>query len=803
MLMFFNGVKSMNNSMSVKSLLMLLLCIPAQLSAENKKLPKSLEPLLESHCFDCHDDLTTEGDLNLYDLSFDLSSAHGFNTWSRVFDRIKEGEMPPKKKKRPSKSERAPFLKELNARLVAADRADIAKKGRVRGRRLTRVEYEHTVQDLLGIQLPLVEMLPAEESEGIFANVAEGQQLSHFHLEKYLQAADRALNEAFTRLREGGEMYRRDYSAKQLTKKGKGNYRGPELRGDKAYSWAVRPQFAGRMTPTRVPESGWYRVTIHNLAGVNLGPDRTVWGTMHTGSGYSNEPLLYLARTLEAVAAPSDVVCDVWIQKGHLLVIKPNEGDNKLATNVGGGKISYKGKDLLKQGVAGLGFDGISIQRIYPGGTRESLQKRLMPGVPLVDGELGEKMATQEIRRLVSDFAERAFRRPVTSAQVSSYHQLALLSYEKSGDVYQALNEAYRAILCSPRMLTFVEPPGKLDDYAIASRLSYFFWSTLPDAELLALAARGVLRDPKVLRKQVGRMLLDKRSERLIAHFTDQWLNLKEIDFTTPDPRRFRSFDAVLQDSMVKETRAFLRELIDGNLSVTNLISSDFAMLDTRLQSHYGLGDVRVIAGKGIQKVALKPRHRSGLVTQGAILKVTADGSVTSPILRGVWIGERILGLHIPPPPPNVGAIEPDIRGAKNIRDQLAKHSTDKSCASCHLKIDPQGFALERFDPIGRTRQFYGKDKKSVTVDDSGVTPEGEQFAGIGEWKDIYVERPEVLTRAFAEQLLAYGTGASLRFSDRAELDKIVSDVKEHQHSQYGLRSIIEAVVTSERFLSK
>jgi hypothetical protein len=798
--MLFRAVKLVNHDISLKLLLLAVLCASAQLFAENKELPKSLKPLLESHCYDCHDDLTTKGDLNLYTTSFDLSSPHGFKTWSRVFDRIKEGEMPPKKKKRPADSELDSFLKDLTARLVTADRAEIAKKGRVRGRRLTRVEYEHTVQDLLGIQLPLAGLLPAEESEGVFANVAEGQQLSHFHLEKYLQAADQALNEAFKRLQDGNEMYRRDYNAKQLTKKGKGNYRGPELRGDKAYSWAVRPLFAGRMTPTRVPESGWYRVTIRNLAGVNLGPDRTVWGTMHTGSGFSAEPLLYLARTLEAVAAAKDVVCDVWIQKGHMLVIRPNEGDNKLATNIGGGKVSYKGKDLLKQGVAGLGFDGISIQRIYPGGTREDVQQRLMPGISFSDGKPTNKLGEQDIKRLVTNFGERAFRRPVTSTQAGPYHQLALSSYEKTGDVYQALTEAYRAILCSPRMLTFVESPGKLDDYAIASRLSYFFWSSLPDAELRALAARGVLRDPKVLRKQVGRLLSDKRSERLIAHFTDQWLNLKEIGFTTPDPRRFKQFDAVLQDSMVKETRAFLRELIDRNLSVTHLIRSDFAMLDTRLQTHYGLRDVPVVAGQGIQKVALQHQHRSGLVTHGSILKVTADGSVTSPILRGVWIGERILGLHIPPPPPNVGAIEPDIRGAKNIRDQLAKHSTDKSCASCHLKIDPQGFALERFDPIGRTRQFYGKDKKSVKVDDSGVTPEGEQFAGIGEWKNIYAERPEALTRAFAEHLLAYGTGASIRFSDRAELREMVSDVKS---SQYGLRSIIEAVVTSERFLSK
>lgn len=774
--------------------------LSAQSTAEKPELPKLLEPLLESHCFDCHDDLSEKGDLNLYEMPFDLKSRHGFQTWARVFDRVKDGEMPPKKKKRPTASESVPFLKELEAMLLAADRADIAARGRVRGRRLTPGEYEHTVQDLLGIRLPLAALLPAEETDSVFATVAEGQQLSHFHLDKYLQTADLALNEAFTRLQKGAVVYRRNYSAKQLTKKQKGNYRGPELRGDKAYSWAVRPQFAGRMTQTRVPESGWYRVTIRNLVGVNPGPDRTVWGTLHTGSGYSSEPLLYLARTLEGVTAPKDVSCDVWIRKGHLLVIRPNEGGNKLATKIGGGKISYKGTNLLKQGIAGLGFDGISVQRIYPGGAREDLQKNLMPGIAFSDGKLEKELGILEVRKLVLNFATRAFRRPVTSEQVLPYYELAQDSFDKTGDVYQALHAAYRAILCSPRMLSFVESLGKLDDYALASRLSYFLWSSSPDSELRALADQGALSDPKILRKQVRRMLSDKRSDRFVTHFTDQWLNLKDIGITTPDPSRFREFDEVLQNSMVKETRAFLRELIDGNLSVRNFIKSDFAMLDTRLQTHYKLADVRVVAGKGLQRVALKQKHRSGLVTQGSVLKVTADGSVTSPVLRGVWIGERILGLHIPPPPPNVGAIEPDIRGAKNIRDQLAKHSTSASCASCHLKIDPQGFALERFDPIGRAREFYGKVNESVKVDESGISPEGERFTDLEGWKGIYADRPEMLARSFAEQLLTYGTGASGRFSDRAELDKIVSEVKEYD---YGLRSLIEAVVTSERFSNK
>ena len=379
------------------------------------------------------------------------------------------------------------------------------------------------------------------------------------------------------------------------------------------------------------------------------------------------------------------------------------------------------------------------------------------------------------------------------------YRALAASTYEETGKLPAALRAGYRAILCSPRFLTFVEAPGRLDDHALAARLSYLFWDSMPDDELRGLADRGELGDAAMIAKQVDRLLADPKSARFVASFTDQWLNLKEINFTSPD-RRYREFDPIVQDSMVQQTRAFLNELIREDLSVTHFLQADFAMLNTRLKAFYRMDKTKVVPGKGMQRVGAWADGRTGLLTHGSILKVTADGAVTSPILRGVWVNERILGVHVPPPPPNVPAVEPDIRGATSIRDQLAKHSSDTSCASCHAKIDPAGFALESFDPVGQFRIRYGTGKNSVKVDPSGVTPDGQSFRGFGDWRRIYLGKPRQLAKNFAEQFLTYATGAPIHFGDRESIGIILNEAAK---DGYGVRSIIHAAVASDTFRCK
>ncbi|MEM1295451.1 MAG: DUF1592 domain-containing protein [Verrucomicrobiota bacterium] len=768
--------------------------------------PEKVDDFFADHCYSCHDDTTSKGGLNLYDLAFELGNHANFETWERVFHRVELGEMPPAKKPRPEAKQKKDFLDLLHKPMLAADLKEKRELGSVRVRRLTRLEYENTLHDLLGIDLPLQEILPEDPATHGFETVAEGQQLSHHNLASYLAAADVALEEAFGRVSpEGESRYKNLISATKLASKiNSGNYRGPQLSNGYSIAWYISPQFYGRMAATRVPESGWYRVTLKQTHGINA-KDGVVWGTLRSGACSSNAPILYPVGIIEATSQKRDISFEAWIREGHMLELKPNDSTLKRApTGSYGGNVSYKGQNHQKAGLKGIAVKAIEMERIYPNAARWELRSKLFAGIskeelPKLQQNQGRK---QLVTRAIRNFADRAFRRPVTEAQVALYADLALHVMDEPGKKpIDGLKVAYRAVLCSPRFLTLVEKPGHLDDHAIASRLSYTLWNSMPDEKLRAAADAGKLKeDWKTYHSHVTRMVDSEKSDRFVQSFTDQWLNLKEIDFTTPDTRRFRTFDSVVKESMVEETRAFVRELVRKNLPITHLIDSDFAMWNERLARFYGVKDVPLKIGQGVQRVSLNNHLRGGLVTQGSVLKVTANGTTTSPVIRGVWVGERILGLEIPPPPDDVPAVEPDIRGAVSIRDQLSKHTNSESCAGCHRNIDPAGFALENFDAVGLWRQKYGTQKKAAVVDPSGITPEGTEFASLKEWKEIYVNRPDQLTEAFAKQLLTYATGASPRFSDRAAIDQIVKRAKE---KNYGVRSIIHTTLGSEVFRTK
>jgi hypothetical protein len=731
-----------------------------------------------------------KGGLDLTGLNFDKLDPASLKAWQHIFERVRDGEMPPKKKPQPEKNEKDLFLAALKQPLLETDKADIAANGRVRSRRLTRVEYEHTMHDLLGIDIPLKTLLPEDRASHGFETVADGQQLSHHQLARYLDVADLALSDAFDRAAKGDATYAKHHTPEMLIKNRGGNYRGPDLKNGESITWPIGLQFFGR-TPTWAPESGWYRVTLRGVRGINPTADGAVWGTLRSGHCESNAPLLYMIGLVEATATPRDTTFEAWIEKNHRLELRPNDGTRKNApTGAKGGNVSFAGRNLEKQGFPGIAHRGIDIERIYPVANAEGVRKKLFGGTGL------EALKAENLDKLVHRFATRAFRRPVTDSQSAPYRQIAAKSLQEGDSVLEALRAAYRAILCSPRFLTFIEAPGPLDDHAIASRLSFALWCSMPDQELLELANQKKLHEPQILTQQVERLLSHAKAKRFIASFTDQWLKLNQIDFTTPDTRLFRDFDPVVQESMLQETRTYFTELLRRDLSITNLIDSDFAFLNGRLARHYK-ADLSLQSGEGLQKVMLKPEaKRGGLVTQGAILKVTADGTSTSPVVRGVFINERILGNHIPPPPPGVPAIEPDIRGAKSIRDQLDKHRHNESCASCHQTIDPPGFALENYDPVGIWRTGYGQGGRGAKVNPTGITPDGHTFTDLTTWKQIYTQRADQLAKGFAQQFLTYSTGAPPRFSDETALDSISKKTT-------NLRSIIREVVLSDIFQTK
>lgn len=771
---------------------------------------KAIEPLLSDNCYECHDDTKEKGSLNLLDLEWEPEKHHNFELWARILERVKTGEMPPPEEENPLQEEEIAFaVKTLDTPLLAADLADKKAKGRVNVRRLTRTEYEYTMHDLLGIGLPLQVLLPEDTSTHGFETVASGQQFSHFNLARYLESADLALKTAFSRVTKYKEPFVKEISADKQGKGGSGggNYRGPETVGKTSIAWPIALQFYGRMPATRVPESGWYRVTIKNAHGINP-PNEVVWGTLSSGACASNAPMMDLIGIVEVTKERRELTYEAWIHEDHMLELKPNDATYKRPpTGAKGGNVAYKGRNLTKEGFIGIANTGITIERIFPKGSRENVKDKLLPGLNVEtiklwrkSNEAGEK-SLQTMEETIRRFASRAFRRPVNDETLKGYFTIAReTATDKAHSPLDGIEAAYRAILCSPRFLTLPEQIGKLDDHALASRMSYMLWNSMPDKELRKLADEGKLMDPKIRHAQVTRLLKNPKSERFINSFSDQWLNLKEIKFTSPDRRLFKTFDPIVQDSILAETRAFVKDLIDADRNISNLILSDHAMLNERLVRFYGMKKSNVKSGGGLQKVSIAGSPRGGLITQGAILKVTADGTTTSPVVRGVWMAERILGMEIPPPPPGVPAVEPDIRGAVSIRDQLDKHRNSVDCASCHRKLDPAGFALESFDPVGNWRTKYGTSKNAAKVDPSGITPDGVEFAGIRQWKEIYVNRRDLLTEGFAKQLITYSTGAPVRYSDRDSIQKIVKNAKE---KDYGMKSIVHAVVASEAFLRK
>ena len=421
--------------------------------------------------------------------------------------------------------------------------------------------------------------------------------------------------------------------------------------------------------------------------------------------------------------------------------------------------------------------------------------------------------------RILREFARRAFRRAVTDEDIRPFLARVKTKLVQKYSFEQAMRVGLRAVLVSPSFLFLREKVNvanapatpKLDDDALASRLSYFLWSSMPDEPLFALAAAHKLREPGVLREQVERMLGDPKAKAFTENFTGQWLSLRAIDATSPDQTLYPEYDDILKTASVKETALFFNEVLKNDLSLTNFVSSDFTFVNARLAKHYGIPGIE---GTEMRKVTLSPEsHRGGVMTMASVMKVTANGTTTSPVLRGAWVLERILGTPPPKPPADVEAIEPDIRGATTIRAQLAKHREVESCASCHSKIDPPGFALESFDVIGGWRDHYRslanngeKDangrrvRPGPAVDPGDVLPDGRKFRDIDEYKKLLLEDKDQLARCLTEKLLAYSTGAAPTKADKAEVEAIVRNVRERK---YGFKSLIHEIVQSQLFQIK
>lgn len=472
------------------------------------------------------------------------------------------------------------------------------------------------------------------------------------------------------------------------------------------------------------------------------------------------------------------------------------------------------------------GTGGVNVPIVAPpptpgaiGGPGGGGRGRFGPRTQNVAVEVVTEHPQEDAERLIRGFLARAYRRPVPEGDAKRFLELFKHEFDLGHGFTKSLISTYTGILCSPGYLYIQETPGKLDDYALATRLSLFLWNGPPDEELRSLAAQGRLGSPPVLKAQTDRLLNDPRSRRFIDAFTDYWLDLRKIDDSSPSTTLYNDYelDDPLKLAAVDETHLFVEELFKANLPARSIVRSDFTFLNERLAKHYGIPGV---SGVAMRKVMLpKDSVRGGIMTQASVLKVTANGTTTSPVLRGVWIIERILGYRITQPA-GVPAIEPDIRGAVTIRQQLDRHRADPTCASCHRTIDPPGFALESFDVMGGWRERYRAfDEKAkaepgiglsgqpfafhygLPVDSAGVLTDGRTFKDIREFKRLLLDHDEdTVARNLVGQLTTYATGAPIGFADRKQVQEILDKTR---GSGYGVRDIVHGIVESDLFRNK
>ncbi len=760
-------------------------------------------PVLKTYCFSCHGGAKPKADLALDKLTpqFDKNA----EIWRGVMDRISDGSMPPKGKDRPSAAQGKGVADWVAAELTSFQANKAARSGRTRLRRLNRIEYGNTIRDLLGVEVD-IESLPEDGIASGFDNVDGALDLSANLLERYLESADNALEAAFVRgVKPQAAKRHIDMVplAKQITKTMRPMPRygmSTQIR-DKEVLFVGANEVSKPLLESKAGQAGLFRFRISANAVNQTKPMTLILYAGNYGGGVQG----LMTRPLgmfDVGDKPTIVEFTERLSAKESIRIFPYGMPNVYMTKV---SESYSGPGLAMQWVE---VEGPLVDVWPPAATT-----RLLAGVDL------SKATLADAETILQKFASRAFRRPLKDGELAPFVNIVKSRLAKGRTFEDALRVGLKGVLCSPNFLYLPAAPGKLNAFDLATRLAYFLWSTTPDDTLSALAAKGTLAQPDALRQQVERLLNDPKAHAFTENFTGQWLSLRKLKDTIPDKKLYPDFDEFLELSMPRETHLFFEEILKNDRSVLEFVHADWSMLNGRLAALYGIPDVH---GSEFRKVQLPPNsHRGGVITQSAVLRVTANGTNTSPVTRGTWVLDRILGTPAPPPPQDVPAIEPDIRGAKTIREQLAKHREIASCANCHAKIDPAGNALENFDVIGGWRTSYrvvpGKGwpqmkiaaplhgkavgvGKGPPVQAADELPRGRKFADVDGFKKLVLENPDQFARNLTQKLLVYGTGHGIEFADRPAVETIVAEVRA---KNYGFRTLIHALVQSPTFRSK
>ncbi len=850
----------MNRLPSLQLVFAVLVCTVSH--AADFSLNPAARDIISETCVACHDANSAEGGLNLEQLSDDLIAANTRQLWVLVHDRIAKGEMPPD----PDDLENEPrqrLIQQLASSIHDADQTDVMAHGRGPMRRLTRDEYEQNLRQLLQLpHLDIRDMLPADREKYGCNKAADALDVSRVQLAAYLDASDAALRTATasgvapcdairhylpaTRMFLAASTYGEreamfyakdsrmiDLKTADLVRMRKENDHDPEIELAifRSPSW---PYYA---YPDKfvAAQPGAYHVRFSARAVLQVENYELV-------PAHASVPMTFRARKrsgpdvsgdVRATGGVLDIQPEVAVYETTVRLKKNETFEYSLlglpvprAINPPNAPLYYDFPPMPEGGHPGIAFQWLEVHGpiapptwppkshtvLFDDLSIRGAKSGLLP-IDVVSEDPG-----QEASRLLRRFLRVAQREPMTEQEIGVYERLVLAELDAGKPLAESLIAGYSAFLSSGSFLFLSEPMHDQSNrqFAIAARLSHLLGNNSPDEALMELASNGKLLEPGVLRHEVARLIANDSFDHFVRNFTDYWLSLKDIRRDEPDARRYPEyrFDDYLIESMEAETRAYVLEMVRENLPIAALIDSDFAYVNDRLSKHYGLPPVTGSRMRKVQLPASSPY--GGLITQAAVMKVTSNGTTTSPVLRGVWMMERILGDPPPPPPPDVPAVEPDIRGASSIRELLALHTQDSACARCHARFDPIGFALENFDIMGAWRDRYrslesgdkvtGIDRAGHAfayhlagpVDAHGKLPDGRQFQQIADLRQLLLTETRQLARSFLGQLTVYSTGTPVRFSDRPVIESILDRC---QPDGYRTQDLILELVQSRLFV--
>ncbi|MBI1375173.1 MAG: DUF1592 domain-containing protein [Phycisphaera sp.] len=781
------------------------------------KIPDVANRFFNAYCIDCHGPKKHKGDFRVDTMLKVSTTREDAEYWQLVRDNLSLGDMPPEKAKQPKAAEVEPVTEWIEGELRRARRMLGGHADEVVLRRLNRTEYQYTIEDLFDVRGDFAEAFPADAKSEGFDNIGASLALSAEQVDQYMAAADYVLDRAIvTKPRPETKMlafsladhnvqieenekrqeeYRKKHPPseferkKQEAERAKGNYGHgyyPKYGEDELIPMKYMKPETRHLFPVR--EAGWYRFKVVGYAARN--PDHHTFRLQIEYGSFGQADIPQVAGVVQYTdETPVEAEYRVYLQPNQQIRLSMQDGPNWMW----GSHIADNKEAVVA--IHAMEMEGPLIEQWPPRGHRTLL------------GERDAKALTDDdMPRVFAELAPRLFRRPVSEAVVGQYVDF----YKAARSDMQPL-DAFRytvkAMMVSPHFLYHVEVGANPDAYAIANRLSYFLWRSAPDDTLYRLAASGKLMEPGVLHAQVDRMLADGRSDRFLRDFVGQWLDVDRVGDMQPDAKLYPEYDEELERAMVDETRAFFREMLDKDLPLSNLIDSDWAMLNDRLARHYGIPDVK---GNQFRRVALDKQQtvRGGLLTQASVLNVTSNGTVTSPVVRGVWLLRRLLGTPPSPPPPDVPAIEPDIRGASTIQQQLAAHRNIEQCAACHSKIDPYGMALENFDVIGQWRDKYRaleptRDPDRPKLVDGQTVVASDTLPKLGAYDDfrgfraLLLKRQDLVCENVARTLSTYALGRAMGFVDEQYVRDIAAET---QARHAGLKTMIHALVTSELF---